>query len=43
MALRGKGVKNYGLTEFSYFGNGLDVTDKSGVGEVGGIFRVPAK
>lgn len=30
--VEGKGDKNCGLTEFSYFGNGLDVTDKSGAG-----------
>ncbi len=28
--LKGKGDKNCGLTEFSSFGNWLDVTDKSG-------------
>jgi hypothetical protein len=31
---------NYGLTEFSYVGIGLDVTDKSGVGVGGWFFRV---
>jgi hypothetical protein len=27
--VEGEGDKNYGLTEFSYFGSGSDVTDKS--------------